>query len=68
MADAPYSLMKEDPASVRLETATVRRWFQFDREALDSAARAAGFRTIHTEFFEGCTFDGSVLPRIIARR
>ena len=61
-------IIKEGPANVRLETATVRRLFRHDRAALAAAARGAGFCGIRTHCFEGCTFDGAPLLRIIARK
>jgi SAM-dependent methyltransferase len=66
--DHHLHLVKEGSAEPRLENATVRRWFRWDRPGLDNAARAAGFTAIRTEIFEGYALDGSPLPRIIARK
>jgi SAM-dependent methyltransferase len=59
-------LIREGNVEPRLETATLRQWFRWDRKRLDEAARSAGFSRVHTQSFEGYAFDGSTIKRIIA--
>jgi SAM-dependent methyltransferase len=52
----------------RLETATIRQWFRWDRDCLDNLARCAGFGQISTETFSGYGFGGTSFTRIVARK
>jgi len=61
-------VVREAGAAPRLETATVRRHFQWTRAAIEEAACEAGFASVETRSIEGCGHNGAPLPRLVATR
>lgn len=61
-------LIKERDVEVRLESWTMRRWFKWDWDCIDAAARRAGFSSVQTEWFEEPGTEGSTFPRTVARK
>jgi SAM-dependent methyltransferase len=61
-------LIREAHGPVRLEHATIRQWFRWDRNRVDEAAYAAGFTGAHTRSFENYERPGTTFTRIVARK
>ena len=61
-------VIREEGREPRLEHATIRQWFGWDRACLDEVALAAGFGDVRTEWFEGYGFGGTTFSRLVARK
>ncbi len=59
-------VIQERDVALRLERATLRQWFRWDRRCLDETARAAGFSAVGTRTFDGYGFEGTTFSRIVA--